>query len=523
LGKITIIFFWLFHIALRLNSQSGALGTITANNSRGSAPNINVGATPNLCVNVGSLKSGIVQVRNLSASTMDNYIASEGCFVNTHSSSTIYKNMWFTVTIPAGSSVAGLFFFSTLAGTQPTSSTNIRTAYLNVFTGTSACAPALVCSNKMDNIIMSYKCCSSPYLNPYGTRRVDVTAGTTYFIEVWTLSTSTDPNYNFNIEVVPVSAHQANEACSNSLPYLAGSTNCNLGAYPSCNAYVPSCWGTIDNSVFFKFTRPAGSSFNININSVTCQGGGGNLQAAVFAANTSNCTTNLTGANMKDCDANTGNMTLTVTDALAAGTEYILWLDGEAGAACSWGLTILDVDLISFDVVDVNELAKLNWVVSSEKNNSHYIIEKSKNGYDDFELVGTIYGAGNSNAKKTYEFTDYNTSKGLIYYRLSQVNFDGTTNIKGLKSFEKLKTQNNFNLSFTPNPFQDELTINIEGESNGTIQILVYNHFSTLVKEIKENLSEEKILVNTKDMTPGYYFVTALFNGQQKHYKLIKQ
>jgi hypothetical protein len=106
--------------------------------------------------------------------------------------------------------------------------------------------------------------------------------------------------------------------------------------------------------VFFKFTRPAGSSFNININSVTCQGGGGNLQAAVFAANTSNCTTNLTGANMKDCDANTGNMTLTVTDALAAGTEYILWLDGEAGAACSWGLTILDVDLISFDVVDVN-------------------------------------------------------------------------------------------------------------------------------------------------------------------------
>ena len=86
-------------------SQAGHYGTVTAHNSRGSAPTLTLTA-PNTCSDVGNLKSGRIEVRNLSAATADNFINSQSCFTigNTNSN----RNVWVQVTIPVGSGIEGL-------------------------------------------------------------------------------------------------------------------------------------------------------------------------------------------------------------------------------------------------------------------------------------------------------------------------------------------------------------------------------------------------------------------------------
>lgn len=66
----------------------------------------------------------------------------------------------------------------------------------------------------------------------------------------------------------------------------------------------------------------------------------------------------------------------------------------------------------------------LSWTTASELNNSHFIIEKSMDMVN-FEQIGTVAGSGNSLENVTYNFTDNNPAAGTVYYRLTQVDFDG--------------------------------------------------------------------------------------------------
>ena len=505
-------------------AQAGFYSTVAANNARTSAPAITVGATPNTCVDVGNLKTGIVQVRNLGGATPDNLIASQTCFLISQSPVTTWKNMWFRVIIPAGSTVRGLMFSSTPNGTQPTSSTNLRTAYINVYTGTSACTPVNVCSSKYNNTLTYIPCCSAPYIRDFETARVDVNAGTTYFVEVWTSPLSTDPNYNFDISVIPVGAHQTNETCGNASIYTTTSTNCNLGAYPSCNTYVPSCWGTIDNSVFFKFNRPSGSAFSVIINNITCEFGDASIQAAVFRANTTNCTTNLISGNMADCDDQTGNMTLTVTDALAAGTEYILWLDGNAGAACSWGITVLDVDLLYFKTNCRNGSAILEWASAKEKYNRHYIIEKSTNGVD-FQEIGTVKGRINSYELEKYEFLDSEPYDGVSYYRLKQLDNDDNMELLGLVSYEPNCSKKE--ISLFPNPVKDYVSIEYDAYLNNSIGIEIIDPVGQIIKKTTHTSSSnnkyESVVIDVKEIPTGLYVVIVTGKYTSKKIKIVKE
>jgi hypothetical protein len=67
----------------------------------------------------------------------------------------------------------------------------------------------------------------------------------------------------------------------------------------------------------------------------------------------------------------------------------------------------------------------LTWRTAVETNNSIFIIERSTDGRN-FSNVGTVKGAGNSRLVKNYNFLDPNANAPKCYYRLKQVDFDGT-------------------------------------------------------------------------------------------------
>jgi hypothetical protein len=81
----------------------------------------------------------------------------------------------------------------------------------------------------------------------------------------------------------------------------------------------------------------------------------------------------------------------------------------------------LPVELVSFTakVLDKHKV-EVKWATAKEKNNSHFIVERSDDAKT-FTAIGIVDGAGDNEGNKNYVFYDNNPLSGLSYYRLAQV------------------------------------------------------------------------------------------------------
>jgi hypothetical protein len=91
----------------------------------------------------------------------------------------------------------------------------------------------------------------------------------------------------------------------------------------------------------------------------------------------------------------------------------------------------LPVELSEFKgKVEKNQSVSLSWVTQSEKNVSHFDIERSVDGQN-FDVVKTVASktkGGNSISRLDYAATDMFPPKGTVYYRLKAHDFDGKIN-----------------------------------------------------------------------------------------------
>ncbi|MFK8044898.1 MAG: T9SS type A sorting domain-containing protein [Crocinitomicaceae bacterium] len=92
----------------------------------------------------------------------------------------------------------------------------------------------------------------------------------------------------------------------------------------------------------------------------------------------------------------------------------------------------------------------LEWETQSESNNDFFQIEKSVDG-ETWKFLAKIEGAGNSPNVNFYEITDRAPQFGVNYYRLSQIDFDGTLTQKGIESVF-IENKNNNVFTVFPNP-----------------------------------------------------------------------
>jgi hypothetical protein len=94
-------------------------------------------------------------------------------------------------------------------------------------------------------------------------------------------------------------------------------------------------------------------------------------------------------------------------------------------------LNPLPVTLLSITGECYEGVTELKWVTASEQNNDYFLVDKSTNGYE-YVNIGKVTGSGNSNVIRNYHFEDNESNGKLVYYRLSQVDFDGKKNELGV-------------------------------------------------------------------------------------------
>ena len=86
----------------------------------------------------------------------------------------------------------------------------------------------------------------------------------------------------------------------------------------------------------------------------------------------------------------------------------------------------LPVELTRFTATTKDQSVNVNWATASEKNSDRFEIQRSATG-GTFETVGTVKGQGNTSSAHNYAFVDSRPLAGRSYYRLRQVDIDGTT------------------------------------------------------------------------------------------------
>ncbi len=90
--------------------------------------------------------------------------------------------------------------------------------------------------------------------------------------------------------------------------------------------------------------------------------------------------------------------------------------------------TPLPIDLVEFIGTCRTKAIELTWETASEINNDYFTIERSIDGID-FKQFITIPGIGNSSSPKYYSFRDQEVLNGRVFYRLSQTDFDGISEV----------------------------------------------------------------------------------------------
>ena len=78
----------------------------------------------------------------------------------------------------------------------------------------------------------------------------------------------------------------------------------------------------------------------------------------------------------------------------------------------------------------------LHWVTASEKNSHSFVVERSADGKI-FHRLGTLAAAGSTQARTTYDLTDEQPLSGTSYYRLRQVDLDGTTTYSPVRNVKR--------------------------------------------------------------------------------------
>ncbi len=149
------------------------------------------------------------------------------------------------------------------------------------------------------------------------------------------------------------------------------------------------------------------------------------------------------------------------------------------------------VELIAIFASTEKNIVTLYWETASELNNRGFEIEKKI--FDSWKTIGFKEGKGTTSEKIRYSFEDDLsdfTFSGKLYYRLKQIDYDGTFEYSKILEVNFISTPKNFALEQNyPNPFNPSTIIKFHLAEDGYTTLKVYD---ILGRETVTLLSEEK-------------------------------
>ena len=291
-------------------------------------------------------------------------------------------------------------------------------------------------------------------------------------------------------------------------------TDCLVSAYPSNNitrydlsgnylgVFVPSInfpeqinHGANGNVIVGNFSSPSGLYvYDSNGNQLNYFSSVSGLRGAFQLGNGNYLVTNGTGVYV--LDQNTGAVLATPVSGVSGRSTH------------EYDLSIVPVELTAFTANVAGTNVELEWTTATEVNNQGFDVERS-NDNNTFEKIGFVPGFGTTTEPKNYSYTDRSVSNGKYYYRLKQIDFDGSFKYSDVVEAEvSLPTVFALEQNY-PNPFNPSTSIRFSLPVDAQVTIGVYNLVGEKVAEIASgNLSagSHNVTFDASKLTSGIYF-----------------
>jgi hypothetical protein len=184
------------------------------------------------------------------------------------------------------------------------------------------------------------------------------------------------------------------------------------------------------------------------------------------------------------------------------------------------GGTALPVELLSFTASCASDGVTLNWQTASEQNSDFFSIERSADGIN-FDRIGVLRAAGNSNALLSYSFLDRANSGALTYYRLTETDFDGQEYRSPIISTECDDRSDRLQIFFAPG---DGIVANVYNENQEAYTFAV---FDAAGREVYNSIlslgggAQRVNLLSTATLPKGMYFVAAFYGNKVATAKVV--
>lgn len=210
-----------------------------------------------------------------------------------------------------------------------------------------------------------------------------------------------------------------------------------------------------------------------------------------------------TGLEWQD-DATSGalNPVIVYTDGLPAALVSRHSVSGNA--------TALPVHMLYFTASRKGRDNAMQWATASEENCDRFDIERSINALE-WETIGRVPGNGNSFQTLYYAFIDGNSPTGSAYYRLKQVDYDGSENYSRVALVGGLDLHGQ--LALFPNPARTQVQVELEGEGQWYGYYISHAN-GGLVKEGR--LPSGQSVLDISGLSPGFYILVIPGIGSQR-------
>ena len=217
------------------------------------------------------------------------------------------------------------------------------------------------------------------------------------------------------------------------------------------------------------------------------------------------------------CNWGSGSYSLTSRDGavLASGGSFSA---SENTDFCLNNAALLPVELLYFIADPQQNQVELDWATGSEEDNAYFEVERSKDGFN-WENIDKVSGAGNSNTEIRYESIDKQPIPGLSYYRIKQVDYDGTYTYSDIETVN-YTTREAAEIDIYPIPTSDHIYVESSTSLDQTQVRLLNNVGQAMTVSTIEN-GTYRVGLDLSNLAKGMYFLQLTEGDHQTTRKIF--
>ena len=167
----------------------------------------------------------------------------------------------------------------------------------------------------------------------------------------------------------------------------------------------------------------------------------------------------------------------------------------------------LPVELTSFSASTDGNSVMLNWTTATESNNSGFDVERSTDN-NSFNKVSFVPGFGTTTQSRSYSYIDANLNTGKYYYRLKQVDYNGSSKYSNTVEVDVIAPKSCYLGQNYPNPFNPTTQIDYSITNQGFVNITVFNELGQQVATLVNRVvaaGKHTVNFNASRMASGIY------------------